>query len=137
MTALLPNIPGHHAGATRDEAVRTITGNGGPDLAERNTRKARYIGKHRADDAPTEVIPVIEVEILALIVDLDALGADVRTVQRDPNGVCRFSGLPNDVAIYDGDDYADECRECAPAAVEAATSDAVVVEIATGPEATL
>lgn len=95
------------------------------------TRPAQH--SRRTAEAVTEQFPVVSVDVLELVVELETLGADARVVfGEDPNDdctSCQQIGAVADVRVYDGPAYDEMCRACAPAAVRAATTDAVVVEV--------
>lgn len=114
-------------------------------------------GRHRlADhDQPTEALPIVAEprELLGLADKLTRLGADVRVVEREPNGDCDWCDVdparPAEVTVY-GDPaendpteplgMAEICRVCAPRAAHQALVEQnptsgrpIVVEIGVSP----
>lgn len=86
----------------------------------------------RTAQLDTDQFPVITVDVLEIVCELDELGADVRVVWDDPSGPCTSCQMEDavaDVRVYDGWLLDEMCRKCAPHAVKVANTDAVVVEV--------
>lgn len=99
----------------------------------RDMTRAERRAARRVETAVTAILPVVDPDTLDLVVQLDAMGADVRVIHgRGDAGHCTSCQMRHavaDVRIYDGPAYDEVCRECAPKAVKVATTDDVKVEV--------